>query len=83
MNTIKKIQNINQVFIDYESDQCPYCNDGLIFFVDKKGIENKSCENHDRTLIIDLMDYFMVIKNIVKYSNIMEEPVKFKKLSEF
>jgi len=83
MNNIEKIQLINQVFIDYEFNGCPYCNQTLTSYVDKDGKEKKYCDQHEGDIFIQLIDYFDVIKGIIKYSELMNSPIKFKKLSEF
>ena len=83
MNNIEKIQEIRRVLSDHHHDYCPYCDKILTPFTDKKGIRKRYCDAHDGEYIIELTDYLDVIRSIVYHSDSMDNPVKYKKLSEF
>ena len=81
MNNSEKVDLVNQVLTNHSLGLCPYCHTILIRRVNKAGAKKNHCDVCK--FIIDAIDYFEVIEGIIKYSELKNEPTKFKKLSEF
>ncbi len=83
MNNLEKIQEIRRIISDHMNDLCPYCDKHLIGYIDKKGVSGLYCDEHGRDYIIELIDYFDAIKEIIEHSNVKENPIKYKKITDF
>ena len=83
MNNNEKIAEIKGIILNHNLNECPYCSKPLEEYVDKKGIRQKGCYNHDEgDLIIDTEDYFYAVINIVKFGE-PKRLIKMKKITDF
>ena len=83
MNNLEKIQEIKRIFMNYDQKECPYCGFSLETFINKEGTEQEYCGKHEGDYIVELIDYFNEIKEIVEHSNIKQNPTKYKKIIDF